>query len=288
MEHKETHEKPKKQRNYKVLLIVPLLAFFICFAYLGWAITTDNLNLDVDLQGGTQLSIESDVSVDGAVIEGILDEYDASVRVARGVTAYSIIISFDSTTDTTEIINTLKENGYSSENYSEQTIGPVLSSSFFQQALIALLIAFVLMAVVIFFIFKVPILSFYASLCPAFDIVEVLAVSQLIGIDLSLAVFASLLMLIGYSVDDDVMIASRVLRGKEFDLTDRFSRSFKTSATTTSATLVATGALFVISSSSVITQIAAILFIGLLFDFMNTWLFNVTLLRWYSEKKENV
>ena len=102
---------------------------------------------------------------------------------------------------------------------------------------------------------------------------------------MSLAGFAALLMIVGYSVDDDVMVASRVLKRGDVDFDQRFKDGFKTSLTTTVATIVALVALFVLSLSAVITQIAIVLLIGLLFDFMNTWLFNAGLLRWYAEKK---
>jgi len=44
--------------------------------------------------------------------------------------------------------------------------------------------------------------------------------------------------------------------------------------------------LFIVRSfSSVLTQIFTILSIGLVFDIMNTWVANASLLKWYAEKK---
>jgi preprotein translocase subunit SecF len=92
-------------------------------------------------------------------------------------------------------------------------------------------------------------------------------------------------MIVGYSVDDDVIVASRVLKRSDISISDSIRSSFKTSTTTVLATMVALITLYIMSISSVITQIASFLLIGLVFDFMNTWLFDVTLLRWYAEKK---
>ena len=271
-------------KNYKKMIAIPIIIFVLCGVFL--LIQTNNgLLLDIDLKGGTQISIDSQTLIDENPLKDVLDDYDVNIRTARGVSGYSTLIEFSSDIDSTDVINTLENAGYNLESYSVQSISPVLSESFFSQAIIALILAFVFMAVVILFIFKSPILSFYTSLCPAFDIIEVLAITQLLGIKLSLASFAALLMIVGYSVDDDVMIASRVLKRGDISIDKRYHEAFKTSVTTTSATLVALIALFLLSLSSVITQIAIVLLIGLLFDFMNTWLFNVNLLRWHAEKK---
>lgn len=271
-------------KNYKRLVLIPIIILIACSGLLLFQ-TSQGLNLDIDLKGGTQISIDSPQSINAEDIKDVLSQYDANVRVARSINAISILIEIDSEIDTVEVMKTLEDAGYSFENYSVQTISPVLGESFFKQARLALILAFVFMSIVILFIFKSAILSLYTSLCPAFDIIEALAISQLLGIKLSLAGFAALLMIVGYSVDDDVMIASRVLKRGDVSIEKRFKESFKTSVTSSSATLVALVALLVLSLSSVITQIAIVLLIGLLFDFMNTWLFNVSLLRWHVDKK---
>jgi len=271
-------------KNYKKMIAIPIIIFVLCSVFL--IVQSNNgLLLDIDLRGGTQISIDSQSYIDETALKDVLSNYDINVRTARGVTGYSTLLEFGTDIDSNNIISTLENAGYNLDSYSVQSISPLLSESFFSQAIWALVLAFIFMAIVIMFIFKSPILSLYTSLCPAFDIIEVLAVTQLLGIKLSLASFAALLMIVGYSVDDDVMIASRVLKRTDIALEKRFGESFKTSVTTTTATLVALIVLFALSLSSVITQIATVLLIGLIFDFFNTWLFNVNLLRWHVEKK---
>ena len=270
--------------NYKLLIVVPLIVLAISLAYLLLQVTTTGLSLDVDLKGGTLITAETMSSVNENNIEDALISYEADVRIASGITGNSVFIEFDSSIDPQEVISTLQNNGYNFDDYSIQTVGPSLGAASFQQAIIVLIFAFAFMAGTILFIFKIPLVSFYIALCPAFDIIETLAISQLIGIKLSLASFAALLMIIGYSVDDDVMIATRILRSTD-DLKGRLKDSFKTSFTTTAATLVALTALYAISLSTVITQIASILLIGLIVDLQNTWLFDTTLLRWHTERK---
>ena len=224
--------------NYKILIVIPLIILALSLSYLLLKLGTTGLNLDIDLKGGTQIIVESDNSLSESELEGILKQYDANVRIASGLTGYSAFIEFDASIDSQDVLDALQGSGYVFDDYSIQTVGPSLGAASLQQAFIVLIVAFIFMALTILYIFKIPLVSLYVALCPAFDIIETLAISQLIGIKLSLASFAALLMIIGYSVDDDVMIATRILKSTS-EIRGKLKDSFKTSFTTTAATLVA-------------------------------------------------
>ena len=74
----------------------------------------------------------------------------------------------------------------------------------------------------------------------------------------------------------------------EGGLNHRIFGAFKTGVTMTLTSLFAIlFALFVVKSFSIVlTQIFTILVIGLSFDLCNTWITNVSLLKWYVEKKK--
>jgi preprotein translocase subunit SecF len=125
----------------------------------------------------------------------------------------------------------------------------------------------------------------YVILSAFADIVEAFAVSQILGIKLSLATFTALLLLIGYSVDTDILLTTRVLK-TEGDTSEKIKRAMKTGMTMLATTGAALVALFAMGASPVIVQITSVLLIGLLFDVLNTWITNAGLLRWYVERKE--
>jgi preprotein translocase subunit SecF len=243
------------------------------------------LLLDIDLKGGTQILAESEKQISDADLESILKPYNANVRTARGVTTYTVFIEFDTSIKSEDVLKTLNQNGYDFKDYSVQSIGPALGSSFLQQAGFVLIFSFIFMAATIFFIFRIPLPSLFLVLNVIADLTETLVFSQMLGINLSLASFASLLLLIGYSVDDNILMASRVIksRGENFDAIVK--RSFKTGITMVGTTTVALFALYIISASVVIDTIASILIVGLLLDLMNSWVLNVGLMKWYSERE---
>ena len=115
-----------------------------------------------------------------------------------------------------------------------------------------------------------------------------LVVVNLLGIKVSSAGIIAFLMLIGYSVDTDILLTTRILKRNEGSLNQRIFGAFKTGTTMTLTSLFAVlFALIVVSSfSSVLTQIFTILSIGLAFDLLNTWITNVSILKWYMKKKK--
>lgn len=270
-------------KKHMLQLLVPILILVICGSYL--LLQPGGLSLDVDFKGGTQLVIDSAQPFDITSMENVLEEYGATVRVAKGLSSYSTMIDFDASIDQSEVVSTLKENGFTFEKYSVQSVSPILSASFFSQAVMVLLVSFLFMSFVILYVFKSPMISAYIALCPAFDIIGTLAITQMLGIKLSMAGFAALIMIIGYSVDGDVIIATRALKRTDITMDERFKSSLQTSLTMHLTTIVALTALLIFSVSGVITTIAMYLIVGLLLDLQNTWFLNANLLKLYIEKK---
>jgi preprotein translocase subunit SecF len=279
--HNEAHKGLFGSRR---LMILPAVLLLLSLAYLGWAFTSGNILLDVDLRGGTQVVLSSAGEPNTAAIESAIASYHPNVRSARSLQGWTIYVDVPTEVNTTGLLSALSAAGYNTEHASIQTVGPALGSSFLQQAEIALVAAFIFMAIAIFITFRMPAPCGYVVLSAFADITEAFAVSQFIGIPLSLATFAALLLLIGYSVDTDILLTARVLKS-EGDPRTLAKRAMKTGLTMIGSTAVALLALFVLSGSSVMTQIASVLLIGLVFDALNTWITNTGLLIWWVESK---
>jgi preprotein translocase subunit SecF len=152
-----------------------------------------------------------------------------------------------------------------------------------------------IISAIIFLAFAVILIRMYIkNSVPAFavmfsafaDIVMTLSLVNFIGIKLSTAGIVAFLMLIGYSVDTDILLTTRLL--KKHESTDKaLLGAFKTGATMTVTSIIAIAtALIVVSSfESVLNQIFTILLIGLGFDLFNTWITNASIIKWYTEKQ---
>ena len=141
------------------------------------------------------------------------------------------------------------------------------------------------MGIVVFIYFKTFAPSMAVILAALSDIVVTLGVFNLTGIKLSTAGIAAFLMLIGYSVDTDILLSTRVLKRKEGSVMDRVYSAMKTGLTMSATTLSAVLIALIFVQSEIVKQIMIILFIGLLVDLIMTWIQNVGILRLYLEKK---
>lgn len=152
------------------------------------------------------------------------------------------------------------------------------------QVLVLLAIALILLA--IYFFYSIP--SFAVILSAFADILMTLALVDILGIKMSSAGIVAFLMIIGYSVDTDILLTTRMLKRSEGDVNERILGAFKTGITMTLTSLLAIiFALVVVRSFSLIlAQIFTILIIGLSFDLLNTWITNVSILKWYVERKK--
>ena len=117
------------------------------------------------------------------------------------------------------------------------------------------------------------------------DIVVTLAIVNLIGLKISTAGLAAFLILIGYSVDTDILLSTRVLKRKHGTLIERIIDALKTGSMMSVTTLAAVIVALILTQSEVISQIMTILLIGLIVDFINTWIQNVGILRLHIERK---
>ena len=178
-------------------------------------------------------------------------------------------------------------SGIEITDYSVENIGPSLGSLFWSQAQTGIIIAFILMGIVAFVVFRTFVPSIAIVISAACDIIVTLAMMQVFGIEFSLASLGALLMLIGYSVDTDIMLTSRLLRETEegMDMNEKMVRAVKTGLTMTLTSIGAVAALLIIPLPTVLVQIASVIFIGLSVDIVNTWLLNSVLLRWYCESR---
>jgi preprotein translocase subunit SecF len=107
---------------------------------------------------------------------------------------------------------------------------------------------------------------------------------NVLGIDLSLGTVAALLMLIGYSVDSDILLNNHVLRrrGGFYESTYRAMRTGVTMTLTSIAAMIVMTAVSTLFGIPLLPEIGIVLVFGLTTDLMNTYMMNVSLLRYYK------
>ncbi len=291
MEH---HKKNWHDKYYKLLLLIPalLLIFSMFYMFNFYSTNQDIFYKDISLTGGTSVTFNEKISPEQLKqdISGKLNE--VSTRAVYDIFTNeqkAVILETKSPGNTTrDVLEDYLGYELNTENSSFEFTGSSLSESFYNQLLIAILIAFIFMGIIVFILFRTVVPS-TAVITSAFaDIVMTLVVVNLFGMKMSTAGIVAFLMIIGYSVDTDILLTTRLLKRERGTLNSRIYSAFKTGTTMTLTSLLAIlFALFVVRSFSIVlTQIFTILAIGLGFDLLNTWITNVGILKWYKSKEE--
>ena len=277
------------------MFVFPVLLFIISLSILAYMeITTGApVELGVEFSGGTAITFDSDKTPQQLKIE--FQDYNIVQAREYGGTGRKFL-QFGPMTESMENQVTRKINSEYT-NVEIRQMGEVVSKSLQGQAFLAIIYSFFGMAIVVFLIFRTFIPSVAVVSAALADIVFAAAMMNVFGVVLSLGTVAALLMLIGYSVDTNILLTNRLLK-RRGELNEKIKDAMKTGLTMTITTLAALAALFLFSSGSyiissftridIIRDISAVLIFGLIADLINTWMTNMGILRWFIEKDKKV
>jgi len=293
---KEHSEKNWFDKSYKLMFIIPLVLVIISMFYIYsfHSQTGEILKRDVSLSGGTTITLQNaqgTINIDNLEKQLKLEYADINFRKLTDIrTGEAIAIIIESSSQPEPLKNNVEKIlGYSltDKNSSIEFTGSSLSNNFYKQLMIALLMSFALMSLVIFIMFRTFVPSIAVIFAAFADIVMPLALIDYLGIKLSAAGIAAFLMLIGYSVDTDILLTTRAIKNKEGKVNTRIYGAFKTGIFMTITALCAVlPAFFLITGlPDSFRQIFLILALGLSADIINTWLTNVGIIKWYCDRK---
>ncbi len=271
--------------SYKPLIAIPVVITIIALLL----IATMGLNQGIELKGGTVAVIQLDKSVSQNELQSIISAGLPNQTIdVKSITNNQATVDIVGDTDVVKLASTLNGTGTIS---SYKSVGAVLSQQAMTQIYYALAFAFLFMSITVFIIFRNVIPSLAVIFAALSDIIIAVGGMSLFGIPLSIASVGALLMLIGYSVDTDILLTTRILKRKEGTVTQRAIEAMKTGLTMAAAAIGSMVALylvvvFMIPAAQTLADIAAVLIIGLIADIMATWLMNLGILRWYVEARK--
>jgi preprotein translocase subunit SecF len=253
------------------------------------ATTGAPVKLGMEFKGGTMISLTTDMPPDS-----LKEKYSTYPLTDVRQTGSRTVMQFGPMSNE-EQLSLTKHVTDTYENVEIRQIGPVYGKDLQKQALKAVIFSFIGMAIVVFIIFRTFIPSLAVVISALSDIIIAAAFMNLAGIELSLGTVAALLMLIGYSVDSDILLTTRVLK-RRGEVEENITNAMSTGITMTTTTLAALIVMYIVSTYSyfiipsfsqinLLSDISIVLIFGLAADIMNTWLTNVSILRGYVQKE---
>ncbi len=275
-----------------ILVIASIVAFFAM-----------GLNFGIDFRGGTSIRTESSQPLDVAVYRGALTPlemgdvaitqvFDPSFGEDKFVSLIRIEAQEGDEAITPEDITAIKDALLEVDPFvsfpAVESVGPEVSGELIQSAIIAVLAAIGAVLVYIWLRFEWQ-FGLAAVIALGHDVALTIGVFEITGIEFNLAIIAALLTIVGYSLNDTVVVFDRVRENlrkyKQLPLVDlmnlslneTLSRTLMTSITT----LIALIAMFVLGPevikgftfamiwgvivgtySSVFVAVAALLWLG--------------------------
>ena len=272
--------------NHKILIAIPIILALLSLVLIGF----HGLEQGVDLKGGSQAELQLLGSVTPSELEDTLD--------AKLNTNNIKVTNNGNNKVTVELENNINSSTFTSAldgkakviSYNE--IGPVLSEEAMGQIYIAMIFAFLFMAITVFIVFREPVPSVAIILAALCDILIALGGMSIFKIPLSIASVGALLMLIGYSVDTDILLTTRLLKRREGTVEERAKNAMYTGLTMSFAAIAAMGILFIVTiiimpEATTLSNISAVLVIGLIGDILSTWLMNLGILKTYIDWRQS-
>ncbi|WEL21934.1 Preprotein translocase subunit SecF [Halorhabdus sp. BNX81] len=263
------------------LAAVPLAVLALALAVLigAWAATGSPVALGIDFTGGSQMTVQTDMP-SSDILTTFSPEPESVQGLVRQENGYRL--TFDSGANITELKQqaTAAQINVSSSGQTPASFG----ADSMRVALIGIAIAFLGMSVLAFALFRTFVPSIAIVISAFSDLVIPLAVLSLFQVKLSLGTVAGLLMLIGYSVDSDILLNNHILR-RRGEFYESTYAAMQTGVTMTLTSIVAMAVMAIMATLfgiQIMAQIGIVLVLGLSVDLMNTYMLNLSLLRWYK------
>ena len=277
----EVPEFDHSRYSNRQLVAPPVIAIVLALAIIlaTFAMTGTPVALGTEFTGGTELRVVAPVGQ-----EDVTEPFTAEVLSVQQVQAEdnTYIVTLEKAANPEEQKALAEAAGY------DVPMSTSTSATFGEStqvtALIGVGIAFAGMSLVVFGLFRTFVPSIAVVVSAFGDIVVPIALMNIFGIKLSLGTVAALLMLIGYSVDSDILLNNHVLR-RTGDFYESVRRAMRTGVTMTLTSISAMTVMAIVAylfGIQLLTSIGIVLVFGLATDLMNTYMMNVTLLRWYK------
>ena len=223
------------------VLLISLSLFFIIY---------QNLNFGIDFKGGTLIEIKKSSEKSLSDIRGDLSSLNlGDIQIQTFGSDDNILIRIENLTSNqgnanltpSKLITEKLGNGF--EIQRTEVVGPKVSSELIQKGLLAIIIAVFLMLFYIWIRFEWQ-FSIGAVVALIHDIIITIGIFSFLKIEFNLSIIAALLTIIGYSMNDTVVVYDRIRENlrkyKQIELFDLINKSLNETMSRTLLTSVTT------------------------------------------------
>jgi len=193
----------------------PALLFSACMLVIAiGTLFIKGLNLGLDFTGGVSVELKYESKADLEKIRGSLNEIDgANFVVLNFGSDEDVLIKFQSdeslNLNAERVIAQLQEDNYLGDVTKSETIFPQIGEELRDKGGIAILVA--IFAILLYIIFRFQIKFGYGAIAAlVHDVLIILGIFSLFNLTFDLSVLAALLAIVGYSLNDSIVVSDRI------------------------------------------------------------------------------
>jgi preprotein translocase SecF subunit len=284
----------------KAKFLVPMS---LCLVLIGAVLLVPGvrgLKMGIDFTGGTEFTVKFAERVDSAAIRNVLGTVNAGqsdLRTSKvqsvGTNTYTITTQLLNVETDQEAINKIEaalKATFPKVEVNRELIGQQISKELAQKGLLAILIAMAAMLVYISWRFRFR----YAVACIlelVHDVTIALGVFALFGLEFNLETIAAFLTLVGYSLNDTIVVFDRVRENLKLEqkrpLFDTINLSINQSLTrtiNTSATTLLPIVVLLFLGGSVLRGFSVALLVGIISGTYSSWYIGTPIIYWWARK----
>lgn len=235
------------------------------------SIIFQGFNYGIDFAGGTLLQIRFDKSVSTTELRNVLSEFNLSQSTIQNLSENEFVIRTEKidSEQRKEILSAFRENLAGLDVLRVESVGPVIGENLKKLALSALFFAFIgiILYITMRFEFKFSIVSILALL---HDCLIVLGIFSFLQKEITISVMAAVLTIIGYSLNNTIVILDRLRENIKFKTREPFenlinrsiNQSLSRTINTALTTIIPVLALYFFGGN-ILSDFALALFIGM-------------------------
>jgi len=278
------------ENNYKKFLMISMVIFvifvgIILFNYFKYEYI---INKSITISGGYVTLINNNYHITNPEIQNTLNQMNITDYVLYN-TPNIIYIESGEQINETLLINLFNQD-YNIKllptDISIQQYSSLVGNLIFNQFLFFVILAMILAAFIIFISFRASKITLNIISTILFDVVGLLSILSITKYPIGANGFIGMLMILGFAIDNNVVLSTNIVKEKEKPFIERVRMSFRVGMLMEVIALYTLLLLYFIVPEPSVDEFAFVLSIAIILDLLYYLIGNIPLYKYFEAKKE--
>ncbi|MGC9133418.1 MAG: hypothetical protein ACP5GJ_03410 [Nanopusillaceae archaeon] len=279
------------EKNYKKFIIVTIVLFIIFIGTILFNYLRNGyiLNKSIDISGGYITMINNNYHITNQEINNVLYKINVTNYIIYNTPSITYIESGEkiNTSELIYLFNSYYNIPLSSQDISVQQYSSIVGNIIFNQFVEFVFITMVLVGLIIFIAFRVSNVTLNIMSTIAFDILGLLAILSTIKYPIGANGFIAMLMILGFAIDNNVVLSTNIVKEKEKPFIEKVKMSFRVGMLMELIALYTLIILYLFVPVPSVREFSIVLFIAIILDLLYYLIGNIPIYKYFESKKES-